>query len=1250
MLVNGISINDTATICLIHAPQLISLVWTRYFTSAQATIAECAGKCLQVGANIFLAPTYANTTATAATTISTTTSSNSVPSTLSCYCDLTGIDRLVEQIPYFLYNTYCNLNCNSGGGMCGGKPGHYADGTTYSSAVIISGIPSIIATNTTSTLFSSNTYTTSLTATSTAIAVSIGATLSSYSTSTPSAQSFISTTAIALITSALVITLVLAIVIVYMCIKTRAQQTKDIAKFAWDNLHRSRKDSSKASIPSPYFNIFAPPLSGTSSLSQKSLTSNSTSNSNNKTVQPQTRQNTAAAAALPLPPIPPSRRDGNGNILREFSFKTPQYQQQQQPVNLVRDSSGRRLSVGTPIPISTAISPAMLKRRDSDSSVVALTPAVKLMTKGKDSNNSALNSSYTKTVKTATVATPGFGTGRAFSPLPHPSQQQQYQRHDHQHTYKLQVQTANHSQRHYEHEQHQYQQQQQLNFLHQEIERHQYSINAQFSNLSQKQQADVWAETAAMNGMKPVEYYEWYNQITKNIKNSNRDNISDKHGSIYTIGATESSVYGGGGSHDFDVAEQKRNSKRLSLIYSAGGTGDDYGENNLYRADDAGGATAAAAATNGVIMAALSSAARSSRGLPRLTMLDLSPVEEISEPSEGSVTTAGVIAALADTDNDGIGWWRDANKFEETQAAKTTTTGQVVAAESTAIDGAFDFDYIIDSPVSTPAEMTATLKEMGLDFEASLASSFGRGGNAADADRNSVYSMTILPIARKGLAAIFFGRTLASSSSSSSPPSPSASLQSDAKKQKAAALKTAKALALLTLAARAKKAKNAAAEAEAALTVSTTAPSPPPPSIVPPSTLSISSTTTTTTATTTIDGIATTVKKTTVTTGTLTLPTIYTTSTTAATTAFASVIGQFAASDLSDSPQTSTTPIESSSLLSLAIGDTIETMPKTTKDKIYAVRTGRNPGIYQTWDECSTQVFGHRNAEYKSFSTTIEAADYLRAPSRFVGVPTHNEASVQSMIRAAAVSQQTKKNKDGAVVAVAAGKRRLDLSEFSKATTSNADTTTTTTKNARMPALKKQKLSAVVGGAGAPLLPLLRPNLDDINESSLIDNSASSGVGAIVLREKIDVYTDGACGGNGKAGARGGIGVFFGNGDARNISQSLPGPAQTNNRAELLAAIMALRAAPANVFVNLYTDSCYVLDGITKWIQGWKKRNWRSASGSQVLNQDLWKDLDVEYIRRGSSRGVNFIYVKAHNGQFGNEQADRLAVLGAMTI
>lgn len=139
------------------------------------------------------------------------------------------------------------------------------------------------------------------------------------------------------------------------------------------------------------------------------------------------------------------------------------------------------------------------------------------------------------------------------------------------------------------------------------------------------------------------------------------------------------------------------------------------------------------------------------------------------------------------------------------------------------------------------------------------------------------------------------------------------------------------------------------------------------------------------------------------------------------------------------------------------------------------------------------------------------------------------------------------------------------------------------------------------------------------------------------MSARVEIFTDGACRGNPGPGGWGAI-LRFGE-----IEKELSGgePETTNNRMELMAAISALEALKRPVNVDIHTDSTYVRDGITKWIHGWKKRDWRTADKKPVKNVDLWQRLDAAV----GQHQVDWHWVKGHAGHPENERADELARL-----
>jgi ribonuclease HI len=134
------------------------------------------------------------------------------------------------------------------------------------------------------------------------------------------------------------------------------------------------------------------------------------------------------------------------------------------------------------------------------------------------------------------------------------------------------------------------------------------------------------------------------------------------------------------------------------------------------------------------------------------------------------------------------------------------------------------------------------------------------------------------------------------------------------------------------------------------------------------------------------------------------------------------------------------------------------------------------------------------------------------------------------------------------------------------------------------------------------------------------------------------IFTDGACSGNPGPGGWGAVLSYAGK------EKEICGgePDTTNNRMELMAAIQALEALKGPCRVELHTDSQYVRNGITQWLQSWKARGWKTADKKPVKNEDLWRRLDTARLRHE----VGWRWVKGHSGHVMNERADGLARKG----
>lgn len=140
-----------------------------------------------------------------------------------------------------------------------------------------------------------------------------------------------------------------------------------------------------------------------------------------------------------------------------------------------------------------------------------------------------------------------------------------------------------------------------------------------------------------------------------------------------------------------------------------------------------------------------------------------------------------------------------------------------------------------------------------------------------------------------------------------------------------------------------------------------------------------------------------------------------------------------------------------------------------------------------------------------------------------------------------------------------------------------------------------------------------------------------------VMNKQVTIYTDGACSGNPGPGGYGAI-LMYGD----NVKEISGGEKETtNNKMELMAAIVALEMLKEPCDVKLYSDSAYLINAYNqKWIEGWKKNGWRNSSKQEVKNRDLWERLDKQI----NIHNVEFIKVKGHSDNEYNNRCDKMAV------
>lgn len=380
--------------------------------------------------------------------------------------------------------------------------------------------------------------------------------------------------------------------------------------------------------------------------------------------------------------------------------------------------------------------------------------------------------------------------------------------------------------------------------------------------------------------------------------------------------------------------------------------------------------------------------------------------------------------------------------------------------------------------------------------------------------------------------------------------------------------------------------------------------------------------------------------------------------------------------------------------------------------KFYAVRVGKEPGIYYSWVECLAQVKGFPKAAFKSFAMLTEAQEFMSnengaggggagGSGRFYGVQSGRKPGVYSSWEQVleqitgwkGPKHKVFKTRMEAELFVAEGHSNeaphddgmLDTLDWSDGSVAKKAKTSKSKKNG----IKEESSPgpSLQGGEYEPGEgPLPEGAEDNFDSNVILDHAIGSArykTAAEFAATKyqasgpakdapIRIYTDGSALSNGQANAVGGVGVYFGPLDRRNISEPLTGTKQTNQRAELTAILRALEVAPRDRKIVIYSDSNYAIQCCTVWFLKWRRNNWLNASNKPVENKDLVlkivdmlderyrlnrhrtsedEDEDEEPDREGhwesGPASVKFVWVKGHAKDEGNEAADELAVSAA---
>lgn len=318
--------------------------------------------------------------------------------------------------------------------------------------------------------------------------------------------------------------------------------------------------------------------------------------------------------------------------------------------------------------------------------------------------------------------------------------------------------------------------------------------------------------------------------------------------------------------------------------------------------------------------------------------------------------------------------------------------------------------------------------------------------------------------------------------------------------------------------------------------------------------------------------------------------------------------------------------------------------------KYYGVRVGKVPGVYTSWPEVLEQITGWKGPKHRAFKTRAEAEVFV------------NEGIIMSMNGDGQGARQSiEEHGSGMLPMKKSGKkgRQYDGS----------------------PAVENGSYNLADYEPGEAPLP---PGTEDTFDTS-IKLSPTSGtlryktaselartkyqVARPIPEAPIRIYTDGSALSNGQAAAIGGVGVYFGPKDRRNISEPLTGTKQTNQRAELTAIYRALEVSPRDRRVEICSDSSYSIKCVTEWFQNWRRNNWLNSSHKPVENRDLVQkivdlleerqrlnrhrevdddhDDEVRQYWEHGAASVRFTWIKGHAKDEGNNAADELAVSGA---
>ncbi|KGO71095.1 Ribosomal protein L9/RNase H1, N-terminal [Penicillium italicum] len=342
---------------------------------------------------------------------------------------------------------------------------------------------------------------------------------------------------------------------------------------------------------------------------------------------------------------------------------------------------------------------------------------------------------------------------------------------------------------------------------------------------------------------------------------------------------------------------------------------------------------------------------------------------------------------------------------------------------------------------------------------------------------------------------------------------------------------------------------------------------------------------------------------------------------------------------------------------------------RNTAAKYYAVKAGHKPGIYYGWNDCLAQITGFKGAIFQSFPSQEAANAFLsgiKLPAesqtsentRFYGIQRGRVTGVytdwttaQEQIRGFPRPRYRKfSTREEAEEFVREGQTQPPVG-FGEASGPSGPHGIT---------IETPKDAAGVEFAPGDG-PLPEGAEDGFDPNVLLDPAtgkvvyktapqmAATKTQSTGIPGMLRIYTDGSSLRNGTPLASAGVGVYFGPGDSsRNVSEPLKGSRQTNQRAELTAILRAIDIAPRHRDVTIITDSRYSIDCVTVWFINWRRNNWMTRDKKPVENKDLVESILIKIEERNDLKVKTlFEWVKGHNKDPGNEEADKLAVNGA---